>query len=166
MYKILIALTSFVWCACNNGDRSSTTIKDTMRSSQTIHTNISDTVVTHAKPFMLNGCYRMTLKKDTANLNLTVKDSTVTGDLQYHWHERDSNDGTIKGVLRNDMIYADYTFRSEGVTSVREVVFKIQDSILLQGYGPITDKNGKMVFQNKEKLKFQANVPFKKVTCQ
>lgn len=163
MYKYLLAL-AFTWCACNN-NAGSNNAKDTAQSSQTIHNNISDTVVTGAKPFALNGCYQMTLKKDTAKLNLTVKDSTVTGDLQYHWYARDANEGTLKGVLRNNMIYADYTFRSEGLTSVRELVLKIQDSVLLQGYGPMQEQKGRMVFQKKDSLKFQTSHPFRKTAC-
>lgn len=164
MYKYLLIL-AFIVCACNNNAGSKNASKDTTQSSQTIHNNISDTVVTNAKPIVLNGCYQMTLKKDTARLNLTVKDSTVTGDLQYHWYARDANQGSLKGVLRNNMIYADYTFRSEGRTSVREVVLKIQDSVLLQGYGPMQEKNDKMVFQKKDSLKFQTAHPFTKVAC-
>ena len=164
MYKYFLFL-SVIMCACNNSTGSNSTSNDTAQSSQTIHNNIKDTVVTGTKPMVLNGCYQMTLKKDTAKLNLIVKDSTVTGDLNYNFYEKDRNMGTLNGVLRNDIIYADYTFRSEGMTSVREVALKIKDSVLLQGYGPMEERNGKMVFQNKEKLKFQTAHPFVKVIC-
>lgn len=150
--------------ACNN-NASTTASKDTAASSQTIHTNIRDTVVTNATPVVLNGCYQMLLKRDTATLRLNVKDSTVTGDLQYAFYEKDRNSGTINGVLRNDTIYADYAFQSEGTTSVRELVFKVQDGTLLQGFGDLTERNGKIVFQDKTKLQFQTANPFLKIQC-
>jgi hypothetical protein len=165
MHKLIWILIPVVLCACTNNTTTKVTDQDTAASAQTIHTNISDTVVTTAEPITLNGCYRMVLKKDTATLNLTVHDSTVTGNLQYHWFERDANDGTIKGVLRNDTIYADYTFRSEGLTSVREVVFKVDNDQLVQGYGDLTEQNGKVIFRNKAALQFQTANPFLKIAC-
>jgi hypothetical protein len=162
-YSFVVAL---VLCACgNNNTAADSTPQDTALSSQTIHTNVTDTIVTGAKPVNLNGCYQMTLKRDTASLQLTMQDSTVTGTLQYHWYERDANDGTLQGVLRNDTIYADYTFRSEGMTSVREVVFKIQDDTLVEGFGELTEQQGKVVFRDRSKLQFQNAYPFIKVAC-
>jgi hypothetical protein len=165
MYKFLMLLLPVAWCACTNNTTTETTTNDTVASAQTIHNNITDTVVTTAKPIALNGCYQMILKKDTALLSLAVHDSTVTGNLQYHWYARDANHGTIKGVLRNNTIYADYTFRSEGLTSVREVVFKVVNDQLVLGYGDLTEQNGKVIFRNKEALQFQTANPFLKVVC-
>lgn len=151
--------------ACNGNQTTTAASKDTAASSQTIHTNITDTVVTSAKPIMLNGCYQMTVKRDTATLRLNVKDSTITGELQYDFYQKDDNSGTIKGVLRGDTIDAEYTFQSEGTTSVREVVFKIQDSTLLQGYGNVTEQKGSVVFKDKRTLEFQNANPFLKIAC-
>lgn len=166
MYKLSVLVFMLMLQACSNaGSDADTVQKDTALSSQTIHTNVTDTVVTGAKPMVLSGCYQMILKRDTATLHLTVKDTTVTGDLRYHWYEKDSNTGTLNGVLRNDRILADYTFQSEGVTSVREVVFKIQDSVLLQGFGELTEQKGKVVFQDLNKLQFLTANPFFKIAC-
>ncbi|HUP10666.1 MAG TPA: hypothetical protein VM187_00590, partial [Niastella sp.] len=85
MYKVLIVLSSLFFCSCGNDAATGTTLKDTVRSSQTIHTNITDTVVTGARPMVLSGCYQMILKRDTASLSLTVKDTTVTGTLRYNF---------------------------------------------------------------------------------
>lgn len=164
MYKALTAVVVLL-CACTNPDTTASTSTDTAQSSQTIHTNVTDSVITTATPMVLTGCYQMILKQDTAFLNLTVKDTTVTGDLWYRWYARDANNGTLQGVLRNDTIYGDYTFRSEGLTSVREVIFKIENGTLLQGFGDLTERNGKIVFTDKSTLQFQTNNPFLKVPC-
>jgi len=114
---------------------------------------------------VLAGCYQMILKRDTATLQLAVKDTTVTGDLRYDWYERDGNTGTLNGVLRNDRIYADYTFQSEGTTSVREVIFKIENGTLLQGFGNLKEEKGKVIFQEPDNLQFQTANPFFKIAC-
>jgi hypothetical protein len=165
MHKRLLILATVAWCACTNNTTADTVARDTLASSQTIHSNSNDTVVTAAKPIALNGCYQMVLKKDTGTLRLAVHDSTVTGELHYQWYERDANDGTIKGVLRNDMIYADYTFQSEGLTSVREVVLKVDNNQLVEGYGDVAAQNGKVVFRDKAALQFQTANPFLKIAC-
>jgi hypothetical protein len=165
MFKLLPAVSLVLFCACANNAGTADNESDTALSSQTPHNNGDATVVTGAKPIALNGCYQMTLKRDTATLNLTLKDTTVTGTLRYDWHEKDHNIGTIKGVLRNNAIYADYMFDSEGTSSVREVVFKIQDTVLLQGFGALTEENGKIIFQHRDSLQFQDNYPFIKIMC-
>jgi hypothetical protein len=166
MLRFLTVVSLVLFCACaNDAATANADQRDTALSSQTPHNNGDATGVIGAKPIALNGCYQMTLKRDTATLNLSVKDTTVTGTLRYDWHEKDRSNGTIKGVLRNNSIYADYTFESEGMTSVREVVFKIQDTVLLQGFGALTEENGKIIFQHRDSLQFDTIHPFLKIMC-
>jgi len=81
-------------------------------------------------------CYQMIIKKDTARISFTGTGETLEGSLAYHRAEKDNNDGNFKGRFLNDsVLLASYTFNSEGRKSVRELVFKIRDSIILQGYG-------------------------------
>ena len=81
-------------------------------------------------------CYQMVIKKDTTRISFTATGELVEGSLSYHREEKDNNDGNFKGRLLNDsVLLASYTFNSEGKKSVRELVFKIRDSIILQGYG-------------------------------
>jgi hypothetical protein len=81
-------------------------------------------------------CYQMIIKKDTARLSFTKTGELLEGSLSYHRAEKDKNDGNFKGRLLNDsVLLASYIFNSEGRKSVRELVFKIRDSIILQGYG-------------------------------
>ncbi len=134
-------------------------------SSATIHNNITDTLITDNKPVQLNGCYQMTMKEDTATLRLNLQDSTVTGDLEYHLKEKDRNTGTLAGVIRDGFIYAEYTFQSEGLTSVREVAFKIEGDTLVPGFGDIKEVGQKVVFTDKASLQYQHESPFLKITC-
>jgi hypothetical protein len=109
------------------------------------------------------GCYRMIIKKDTATMSLNRDGDDVTGSLNYNWFERDDNTGTFKGTIKNDsIIVANYTFQSEGVTSVRQVVFKIKDSVLLQGYGEQYMKNDTLWFRDASLAIFDTKHPFVK----
>lgn len=64
------------------------------------------------------------------------------------------------------MIYADYSFQSEGTTSVREVIFKISGDTLIQAFGDLIEKKGKIVFKDTNNLQYINSSPFIKASCQ
>jgi hypothetical protein len=107
----------------------------------------------------------MVLGKDSAFLTLLVNDSLVTGNLEYRWHEKDQNKGTIKGVIRDSLIIADYTFQSEGMTSTREVIFKMENQGLKEASGPRTETKGKMRYNNFQQLQYDNLLVFIKTNC-
>ena len=156
-------LCSLVACNNSSGDRDA--VSDSSDNTG-VHAS-ADPVVGFAEgsPFVLKGCYEMTMKRDTATLNLQVQDTVVTGDLVYRWYERDGNTGTIKGVLRDSLIVADYTFESEGMTSVREVIFRIKDTTLVQAFGELDARQDKVVFRNPSQVQYMVDNPFVKVDC-
>ena len=109
------------------------------------------------------GCYQMIIKNDTATLSLNLDGDKASGSLNYNWFERDDNSGTFNGAIMNDsLIVADYTFQSEGITSVRQVVFKVQDSLLLQGYGEVQTRNDTALFRDVNLVIFDTKHPFVK----
>ncbi|MEO7523324.1 MAG: hypothetical protein ABIT58_04480, partial [Ferruginibacter sp.] len=81
----------------------------------------------------ISGCYAYHVKQDSALLKLDISGTNVTGTLSYHLYEKDNNAGSINGTLQDSLIIADYTFESEGMTSVRQVVFKINSNTLVEG---------------------------------
>ena len=129
----------------------------------------SDTskVVTEIEPISqkAEGCYYSLLKKDTAKLHLSVNGTEVTGSLDYIRFEKDNNKGSIHGKVIDSLIVADYTFQSEGMTSVRQVVFKIKGDKLIEGFGDIEMKGDTARFKNVFSLKFLNAQPFKKMEC-
>lgn len=164
MKKVLIVCVSFLAVACSNSAHENAPAMQDEKGA-TIHANAIDTIKTNAKPMVLNGCYEMVFKHDSAQLNLTVQDTTVSGQLTYNLYQKDKNTGTIRGVLRDTIIDADYTFQSEGMQSVREVIFKIKNNTLVQAFGDLTEKDGKIIFTDKTKLQFQDSNPFIKTDC-
>lgn len=163
MPSFIIFFLLLLLYACNN--RSTSTEVEDAATAGSVHAGAADTLVTGVQPFVLTGCYEMTMKKDSAFLDLQVEDTLVSGTLDFNFFEKDRNRGTLKGVLRNDRILADYTFSSEGVTSVREVIFLIKNGTLLNAYGALKEQGGKLVFADREDLQYGEANPFIKVPC-
>jgi hypothetical protein len=162
MLKYFAAPLMLLLVACSNNDNINS---EPVTQINTVNNQAKNTFDTSARIIDLSGCYQMTIKQDTATLELNVKDSVVTGKLIYDWNQKDSNTGTIRGVVRGDLIHADYTFESEGMTSVREVIFKLEDSLLQQAVGDLDQQNNKIVYRNKSNLDFNVMPPFMKIDC-
>jgi hypothetical protein len=112
-------------------------------------------------------CYSASIKKDTILMNLTIKGNEVTnGKLSYKFYEKDKNEGTLVGELKGDTLIADYTFMSEGVSSVRQVAFLKKGNTYVEGYGDVVDDNkGKVTFKDITQLKFEGKTVLSKVDC-
>ena len=112
-------------------------------------------------------CYSAIIKKDTISMSLNLKgNQVVSGNLSYKFFEKDKNQGTLVGVIKQDTLFAEYTFMSEGVSSVRQVVFLKQGNTYVEGYGDVVDDNkGKVTFKDINQLKFKGNIVLSKVDC-
>ena len=112
-------------------------------------------------------CYRAILKKDTISLTLNIKNGQLSsGNLSYNFFEKDKNVGTIVGDFKGDTLIANYTFMSEGVSSVRQVAFLKKGNIYVEGYGDVViDNNGKVTFKDTKQLKFDGKTVLSKVDC-
>jgi hypothetical protein len=110
-------------------------------------------------------CYAYRTDTDTVRLTLQTTQATVTGELAYRYFEKDRNRGTIRGTMHGDTLLADYTFQSEGRQSVREVAFLRRDIGFVEGYGPVTEQQGKTVFKLPRTLHFDAKYMLLPVAC-
>ncbi len=112
-------------------------------------------------------CYSYVIKKDTILMHLNFKENKlISGNLIYNLYEKDKNEGLIEGEIKGDTLFADYTFKSEGVLSVRELVFLKQGNDYVEGYGEIVDNNnGKISFKDKKEVKFDGRVLLTKIEC-
>src|SRR5690242_109722 len=93
----------------------------TNNKKNNIENSISKTE--ESKKDSLLNCYRYATINDTIILKLIHVGESITGTLAYKLHEKDKNTGTITGSMQGDILVADYTFMSEGVTSIRQVAF-------------------------------------------
>lgn len=112
-------------------------------------------------------CYSAIIKKDTISLSLNIKENQIaSGKLTYNFFEKDKNEGTLIGELRGDTLIADYTFMSEGVSSIRQVAFLKKGSTYVEGYGGVVDdNNGKVTFKDTKQLKFDGKTVLSKADC-
>jgi len=110
-------------------------------------------------------CYQYIKNRDTATLTFTTIDNKLTGTLGYNLYEKDKNAGTIAGLVKGDTLIANYTFQSEGKTSVREVAFLKKGNQLAEGFGDVQEVNGASKFKDLSKLKFDGSMTFEKIDC-
>jgi hypothetical protein len=148
--------------ACNEASKTESETGTTV--SKDTATRVDDSHIS-TTPIPLDGCYLMVANKDSANLRLNVVDSMVSGHLSYHLAEKDHNDGSLKGVVRDGLVITYYTFRSEGTMSVRQVVFKMEGTALTEGYGDIDASGDTVKFKNISELKYMNDRPFLKKPC-
>lgn len=128
-------------------------------------TEVADTAATEQAPSARRECFTYQMQKDTAWLHLNTDGNSVTGELSYALFEKDKNSGRVAGEMRGDTLVADYTFMSEGVESVREVVFLKKDGGWTEGFGEVTDAAGKMAFKDRSKLDFAKGMHFRPTDC-
>src|SRR6187431_3060342 len=69
-------------------------------------------------------CYESLLNSDTVSMQLNINaNNEVNGKLTNIPYQKDRNEGTIVGFVYGDTIIVEYTFTSEGKSSVRELAF-------------------------------------------
>ena len=110
-------------------------------------------------------CYQYADEKDIILITLIKNNDSFTGTLSYNWFEKDDNFGNLKGHFRDSLLIADYFFRSEGVFSVRQVVFKQKGASLVEGFGEVIQGRGKIMFKNVDLLDFSHSLVLHKITC-
>jgi len=141
---------------CNNSSTNNEKLIEPLENSTT------DNYEDPATP----SCYLFATDRDTVYLKLNPPvDGKVTGELDYFFFERDGNVGHIEGEIKGDTLFAEYTFMSEGLSSVREVAFLIGEKQITEGYGDVGEQDGKMVFWHRDSLDFSNGLILPKVPC-
>ena len=150
--KILsVAMLLIVFVACKKAETTESVITEPTKP---------ETEITQ------KDCYEIVKGKDTVKLSLVQNGNNVTGELAYNWFEKDRNSGTLSGIFVGDTLFADYTFQSEGTTSVRETAFVKNGDKLIEGFGEVTEKDGKQVFKNPKALKFDNSIVLERTECE
>ena len=110
-------------------------------------------------------CYALVANGDTVRLSLTQRGNDVNGTLYYQLAGKDRNTGTLSGQMRGDTLLADYTFQSEEQASRRKVAFLAKDGGFVEGYGPVQEQNGAMLFTPGTTLTFNTDRVLTKTDC-
>lgn len=161
MKKILIsAVLLLILSACNNSS------DNTEQKKEPVAEVIKDTLVTAVAPASQGSCYMMVISKDTAFMHLEDSTGFLSGHLMYKRFEKDSNKGVVTLSPEKDgKMHGWYNFSSEGMQSVREIIFKVTDSTMAEGYGDVKMKGDTIVYKYPTVLKFEHKHPFKKRDC-
>lgn len=151
-----VIITAFSITSCDNESNQADEL-----------TGMTDTIEPTEMKIMIPGstCYRSIIGKDTMNLKVEKFPNVVTGNLTYNFYEKDDNIGTIDGTLSGDTLIANYTFMSEGKSSVRQVAFLISDSTATEGFGPMEEKEGTMKFKARNTISFKDGNKYVKADC-
>ena len=157
LFLLSASVTFFMACGTKTSDSS----KDA--SGET--TNGASNDDTTSKKGNTSECFRFSGTTDTINLRISETYNIMAGFMIYKINQKDQNRGTLEGKMMGDMLIADYTFMSEGVTSVRQVAFKKVGNDLVEGFGEIVEANGKMVFKDVNSLTLDATRVLKNVPC-
>lgn len=100
----IIVLSFLIFSSCNQ-DKKEESTKTEVKTTQT------------------ETCYQYAKDSSTIKLKVVIKDNIATGNLIYDYYQKDKSQGTIKGEIKSDTLFANYKFMSEGIESIREVVF-------------------------------------------
>ena len=110
-------------------------------------------------------CFAYLQDRDTVMMKLHLAGNAASGTLVYNIYEKDKNTGTFNGLLMGDTLLVSYSYLSEGVRSVRQVIFLVKGNVLLQGSGSMKDQNGKLIFSNRNDINFNSNILLESVDC-
>ncbi len=110
-------------------------------------------------------CYRFVSDRDTVLIQMEKMGDDVDGTLSYNYFEKDKNDGTFEGTMVGDTLYADYTFKSEGSISVREIMFVKKENKMVEGYAAVEEVEGKMRFKDNAKFTFNVGMALEQIDC-
>lgn len=126
-------------------------------SSRPTDNTQSNTLSAPSLPATAEGpqCYTRITGKDTAFLELNIQGDSVRGKLAYRNFEKDSSEGTVRGTRQGNFIDVQYTFNSEGMTSVRRIIFKQTDDRVYEGLANAFDKEGNPLYDSdRNKIRF------------
>lgn len=84
----------------------------------------------------IKGCYATEPSRVDYRIAIQSQEGgNVSGTLSFRNFEKDSSKGTFVGTYKDGILLGDYTFQSEGMTSVMQVIFKKSGTDFIRGYG-------------------------------
>ena len=110
------------------------------------------------------GCYAYNDDENLVRFEITqIEGSSVKGNLNYAYAEKDKNEGTFEGVLTGDKLLGKYKFMSEGTESLRDIAFKVDANRLVEGYGAMNDDG--TTFKDTSSIEYSSSFPLTRGEC-
>lgn len=104
------------------------------------------------------GCYRAGTDKDVFTLHVTsLTGTSASGTLEFKNYQKDSSSGVFQGTYDSGVLLGNYSFRSEGMDSVMQVIFKRTGDNFVRGYGSLDSTGTK--FSNLDTVTYNESDP-------
>jgi hypothetical protein len=134
------------------------------KEQKTENSKLDSQEVTVAKENTQNlGCYVFNDGKNIISLEITENGKEIKGNLTYTLAEKDKNSGKFTGKLKEGILIANYTFKSEGKETIRQVAFKVEGDKLIEGYGELNNEG--TAFKDISNIRFTSKMPLTKTDC-
>lgn len=144
---IILTLFSVILASCNNKPKKEEQTKVSSKMTEP------------------STCYSYAKDSNNVQMRIKITNNLASGELLYNYFEKDKNTGTFEGEMKGDTLFADYIFKSEGQSSVREIAFLKNGDTWNEGFGAVEVKEGKTIFKDKNTLSFENNMPLSKTEC-
>ena len=106
------------------------------------------------------GCYEAQLGKDLYSLAiLSQVGETFEGTLRFKNYQKDSSSGPYIGTYIDGILFGEYSFQSEGMDSLIQVIFKKSGDGFIRGYGDMNASGDR--FANLNNITYDSSVVFK-----
>lgn len=156
-FCLSIIIIGLLFNSCSQGLENTETYKQVE--------NVKIDSLSSIQNFTMDGCYMMIIENDTAIMNVTQQQDSITGSLVYKRDGKDNNTGSVSLVKTSNRVEGWYRYQSEGKISVRQIVFKTTSNSFSEGYGDIKMNNDTAFFKYPHALNFEDKHPFNKVNC-
>jgi hypothetical protein len=157
MNKYVFIVVALFVLGCNN--ESATTPAD-----QTKQTNGRNDSLSTALPD-ISGCYLRVTGRDSLVASLQQQGQHISGKLSFDNYEKDGSSGTVDGFIKDSIIKLVYSYYSEGMHSVMDVYFKIEENGLIQGAGEMKNKGDTLYFEKPDAVQYTGTTRLNKLPC-
>ena len=146
MKYYFLFLFSTVLLACSEsatGNNADTTMHDTGTEEDKVPVQ------------QVEGCYMNVTGRDTLVAILKQDGPSISGRLTFDNYQKDGSSGSLAGVLQGDVMKLHYSFSSEGMNSVMELFFTVNDKGLVRGIGEMKVRGDSAYFADTSFIRYE-----------
>jgi hypothetical protein len=149
---ILFTASSLLFAACTGNDDNT---NDGLTKLPGSDTPVIEVSIPGSGAVSVTGCYMRVLSRDTVVATLQQSGDLVTGKLSFDNYQKDGSTGTVSGKVENGILKLLYSFTSEGMNSVMEVRFKVENGNLFRGIGDIIPRGDTVYYSNPAAITYE-----------
>lgn len=160
--KWILILVLFI--SCNEADEKTTTT-DVSTSTDTTNPASPSSPAPNDPGTPVSNCFLRVTGRDSLRLSYTTNANSITGKMMYDNYQKDGSWGTVKGTINGDTLKTWYDFESEGMRSVRRIIFKMENERLLPATGEFIVRGDSSLYADESRLEFGKEGALQKVDC-